>query len=218
MENLFQMLANAADGAFVVNKNQIIVYWNQSAQKILGYPPNKAIGRPCYEILRGCNDKGQAVCHHNCRVAATAFAGNPVSDYDLVTCTRSGQTRWINISILTVSGTHDYSAPLIVHLFRDATQSKQNEQIVHQMFHNTDQNIAVDSPVSSSLAEIPLLTKREREVLTLLRQGLTTAEISESLSISSATVRNHIQSILHNLQAHSRLEAVVYALEHRLIT
>ncbi|MCG3212465.1 MAG: hypothetical protein FOGNACKC_06135 [Anaerolineae bacterium] len=218
MENLFQMLANAADGAFVVNKNQIIVYWNQSAQKILGYPPNKAIGRPCYEILRGCNDKGQAICRYNCRVAAAVFAGNPVNDYDLVTCTRSDQTRWINISILAISGNPDYSSPLIVHLFRDATQSKQNEQIVHQMFHNTDQSTDVDSPGPSSLAEIPSLTKREREVLTLLRQGLTTAEISESLSISPATVRNHIQSILHNLQAHSRLEAVVYALEHRLIS
>lgn len=218
MENLFQMLANAADGAFVVNKNQYIIYWNQSAQRILGYAPNKVVGRPCYEILRGCNDKGQAVCHHHCRVVTAALANQAVTDYDLVTCAKSGDMRWINISILKASNLQDNSSPLIIHLFRDATHAKQNEQLIYQMFNGGNGKPAAEPlPVTPAPTETPHLTKREHEVLCRLVQGFSTSEISESLSISPATVRNHIQSILHNLQVHSRLEAVVYALEHRLI-
>jgi PAS domain S-box-containing protein len=35
MESLFQALANAADGAFVIDDNQRIIYWNRAAQEIL---------------------------------------------------------------------------------------------------------------------------------------------------------------------------------------
>ena len=133
MQNLFQMLAGAADGAFVVNKNQNITFWNQSAQKLLGYPSNKAVGHPCYELLRGCNECGHAVCYHNCRVITAARAGRPVPDYDLATRTKSGEMRWINISILTDSTTGGQAAPLVVHLFRDATQAKQHQHLVDQM-------------------------------------------------------------------------------------
>ncbi|GAB4447211.1 MAG: hypothetical protein Kow0031_29780 [Anaerolineae bacterium] len=220
MKNLFQMLANAADGAFVVNKNQHIIFWNQSAQKILGYPSNKVVGRPCYEMLRGCNEKGQAVCHHNCRVVTTALNGNPVSDFDVVTCTQSGNMRWVNVSILTTPPAHDEVVPLIVHLFRDATQVKQQQQLVNEMFNSAhDQpSLPATQPESSTPSpQTPQLTRRELEVLTLLAQGLSTSEISEELSISRTTVRNYVQSLLHSLQVHSRLEAVLYAQKHKLI-
>jgi DNA-binding NarL/FixJ family response regulator len=55
------------------------------------------------------------------------------------------------------------------------------------------------------------LTTREREVLGLLAQGLSTDEMVERLVLSPHTVRNHIRSVLAKLGAHSRLEAVAIA-------
>jgi DNA-binding NarL/FixJ family response regulator len=55
------------------------------------------------------------------------------------------------------------------------------------------------------------LSAREREVLTLLARGRSTAEMVEELHLSIHTVRNHIRNILNKLQAHSRLEAVAVA-------
>ena len=52
------------------------------------------------------------------------------------------------------------------------------------------------------------LTPREREVLRQLARGGTTTRISKELSISRATVNNHVQHILFKLGAHSRMEAV----------
>jgi two-component system nitrate/nitrite response regulator NarL len=62
------------------------------------------------------------------------------------------------------------------------------------------------------------LTKREREVLTLLVRGSSGADIAEELSISKNTVRTHIQSILTKLQVHSRLEAVAFATHNGIDT
>jgi len=62
------------------------------------------------------------------------------------------------------------------------------------------------------------LTGRELEVLQRLAEGLSTAEASRLLGISTATLRAHVQSVLRKLGAHSRLEAVAEAARVGLIT
>lgn len=61
------------------------------------------------------------------------------------------------------------------------------------------------------------LTSRETEVLRLLAQGLSNQAIADQLSIRLATVRNHVQSVIEKLEAHSKLEAVSTALRLGLI-
>jgi DNA-binding NarL/FixJ family response regulator len=61
------------------------------------------------------------------------------------------------------------------------------------------------------------LTDREREVLSLLAQGLSQAEIATRLVISSKTVATHIQRTLGKLNVHSRAEAVGLAYRTGLI-
>ncbi|MET9497880.1 response regulator transcription factor [Streptomyces sp. NPDC006552] len=62
------------------------------------------------------------------------------------------------------------------------------------------------------------LTPRERQVLQLLAEGRTTAEISEELGVALNTGRNHVQRVLEKLQARSQLEAVVIARREGLVT
>lgn len=220
MDTLDHIFKNTADGVFAIDEDQNIIYWNQSAQKILGYTSNDVVGQSCFKILCGCDDKGYAFCHQNCGVRAAAIIGKTVTNYDLATRTKSGEMRWINVSILTIFP-DDASKPVVVHLFRDATQTKQNEQFIHQMFDTVERyqktSPLVAPPTPSVHASVNSLTDREHEILTLLAKGATTANIAQTLSISPTTVRNHIQSILHKLNVHSRLEAVTYAFEHGLI-
>ena len=60
-------------------------------------------------------------------------------------------------------------------------------------------------------SETRALTVREREILNLLAEGIGTDGIRRQLKISRVTVRNHVQRILHKLNAHSRLEALARA-------
>lgn len=52
------------------------------------------------------------------------------------------------------------------------------------------------------------LTPREQEVLLLLRQGLTDAEVAERLFISPFTAHNHVKRIMNKLDCRNRSEAV----------
>jgi DNA-binding NarL/FixJ family response regulator len=65
--------------------------------------------------------------------------------------------------------------------------------------------------LSTAEPEPHTLTDREVDVVRLLAVGATTRQIAERLSISVNTVRNHVQSVLQKLGAHSRLEAVANA-------
>lgn len=62
------------------------------------------------------------------------------------------------------------------------------------------------------------LTNREREVLEFLADGTSKDAIAQRLFLSPNTVRNHIQSILTKLGAHSRLEAVATATKEGLLS
>lgn len=61
------------------------------------------------------------------------------------------------------------------------------------------------------------LTAREQEILQLIAEGLTNGAIASRLFISVNTVRNHVQSILAKLGAHSKLEALSVAIRDGII-
>ncbi len=61
------------------------------------------------------------------------------------------------------------------------------------------------------------LTAREMEVLRLVAQGMTDAQVAEQLVISPRTVNNHLTSIFSKIQVSSRSAATRYAMEHHLV-
>lgn len=61
------------------------------------------------------------------------------------------------------------------------------------------------------------LTKRELEVLALLVEGLSNAEIADRMYFSVAAVKYHVSNILSKLGASNRTEAVVLTMEHNLV-
>lgn len=61
------------------------------------------------------------------------------------------------------------------------------------------------------------LSVREVEVLRLLADGLPNREIAGRLHISENTVKNHVRNILDKLGMHSRMEAVIYAMQNGLL-
>lgn len=67
-------------------------------------------------------------------------------------------------------------------------------------------------------AGLDALTGREREVLALIGQGKTNAEIAAGLFVSEGTVKTHINHLFTKLQLRDRAAAVVFAFDHDLVT
>ena len=61
---------------------------------------------------------------------------------------------------------------------------------------------------------LPVLTRREHEVLTLLEQGLPNRDIAERLFLTPKTVEHHVRSLVTKIGVRNRTEAAAYAVRH----
>lgn len=68
-------------------------------------------------------------------------------------------------------------------------------------------------PVAS---ELDKLTPREREILDCLARGESNKSIARTLELAESTVKIHVQNVLKKLKLSSRVQAAVYAVEHRM--
>jgi PAS domain S-box-containing protein len=219
LPQLTELLESTADGAFAVNSNLEIVYWNQAAQEILGFDQESTIGYPCYRVLQGLDEGNRPFCRAYCYVANAMSRREPVTNYDMRALTSKGDRQWLNMSVVYQQGAEDEDA-LIIHLFRDRTHNKEIEALFSKVLEvalNGDGLPAEVSTSSDARSLFQELTAREREVLALLAEGLGTRNLAQRLVISPNTVRNHIQNILQKLNVHSRAEAVAIAIRHGYI-
>lgn len=70
--------------------------------------------------------------------------------------------------------------------------------------------------VDPEVAKIESLTEREREVISLVGEGLKNKQVGERLFISETTVTHHLSSVFSKLDVSDRLELIIYAFRHGL--
>ena len=79
---------------------------------------------------------------------------------------------------------------------------------------NSNHTLTIDdNPEATKIASV---TEREREVVTLIGQGLRNKQIAECLFISEITVRHHLTSIFDKLGVSDRFELAIYSYRHGL--
>ena len=203
--------AQTEDGVFAVDDDERIVFWNGAAGRILGFREADVLGRKCYEVVSG-QECGHADCGPNCEVLQRARRGRTSKAYDVMAKTAAGSHRLLNVSIVVLRG-RTAKSTLAVHMFRDVSEARRSQMEVQRGLADA----AETSGRRDGEDPARRLTPRESEVLRLLATGLSTAKIAEVMGIGATTVRNHIDHVLTKLGVHSKLEAVVYAAQHRLV-
>ncbi|WP_222710778.1 response regulator [Quadrisphaera setariae] len=72
-------------------------------------------------------------------------------------------------------------------------------------------------PDAGAVAQVALLSPREREVLVLMARGLGNAEVADELHLSQATVKYHVSAVLTKLGAENRVQAALVAVRAGLV-
>lgn len=176
----------SGDALFACDAAMQILLWNAAAERLTGVPASDAVGRPCWDVLRGVDERGALICHAGCSGARLAREGWPVPCQRMLIRTDDGGRRLVSVS--TVAVRLPGSEPVVLQLLRNGER-------------------VPEESASRGLA----LTPRQREVLRLLADGIPAKVIAQRLGIAEVTVRNHIQAILVELRCHSQLEAVAEA-------
>lgn len=210
-EALDQALARAGDGAFAIGWDGRVAVWNRAAEKILGWSAKEVLGRPCFDVFDGGDGRGNSRCRQGCDIMGHVKLGEPVEHFEMKTRTKAGRPVWLDISSIQAPATNG-DRPMTIHLFRDITATKKLLELVHERMVPAASSNGSDNGNGASG-----LTKREIEILRLMAAGANTKVLAERLSVSPATVRNHAQNIFAKLDVHSRLEAVAWANQHRLV-
>lgn len=177
------------DPLFAFSPDLEIVSWNRAAEELTGVSAEEAVGRYCWEVLGGHDERGNLVCHRGCSNARLAREGWPVACRGLVIKARESRRR-VDLSTVVVK---DGDRRLLVHL----------------MLPRRERGAAATAQ--------SLLTARQQQVLALLAEGVPAKVTAARLGLAEATVRNHIRAVLRELDAHSQLEAVAKARRLELI-
>src|ERR1041384_8266747 len=88
--------------------------------------------------------------------------------------------------------------------------------IERSMMGSMIQELNKPAMVDPEVAKIESLTDREREVISLVGEGLKNKQVAERLFISETTVTHHLSSVFSKLDVSDRLELIIYAFRHGL--
>ncbi len=168
---------------FAVDLEQRIVSSTPAADAILGRHPDDDM--PCYDVMRTLDPRNAARCRADCTEVVAARRG----------WTPRGSTLWDASclhprTVTTLVEARDGVPPVVIHILSEAEPAEP---------------LPAPDPITAGL------TLRQVEVLRLLARGTAPRAVALSLGVSPVTVRNHIQTAMERLGAHSRLEAVMLA-------
>lgn len=207
-------LRELGTAAYAVDSDCRIVYWNAAATQLLGYSAGAVIGRRCSEVLSApelaCRQPAGLDCYTatmsgRCDgsiqaqpLGTTACGQKVIRVGAFVAYAPKGERRVVHLL-------HKVSSHELQDAGEPGASTASQRRLSGQVIPGRATQVADMLSVGSSL------TPREHQVLRLLATGLPTAEIAQTLSISSITARNHITSVIEKLGVRTRLQAVLLA-------
>lgn len=180
------------------------------------------------EFVGEAGDGGQAITSCGQLRPDVVLMDMVMPDMDGATATRIIRERFPNIQVLGLTSFHEeelvqkaLEAGAIGYLLKNVSAQELTEAIYNAragrstLSQEATQALVRTTRRNARRAEFHL-TDREREILALIAEGYSNAQIAEHLTVSLSTVKFHVGSILRQLGVSSRTEAAALAWQHDL--
>ncbi|MFL5327670.1 MAG: helix-turn-helix transcriptional regulator [Gemmataceae bacterium] len=186
----------------VLDVDMRVQVWNSTAERMFGYSRAEAVGKSVIDLI-----VTTPVSVPVQTVIARLRAGDMDAHIVNENRTRDGRPitcEWFNTPLRGADG----SIIGIACLAQDVTARQLSPESLQSYMKQSH---------ASSLKPHEMLTPREREVLQLSAEGLTSGAIAKRLHISHRTVENHRANLMRKLRLQNLAELIRYAVRHKLI-
>jgi DNA-binding CsgD family transcriptional regulator len=196
-EAVQRILDGVGDASFAVDERGVVSAWNEAATRVLGYRKNEILDRRCHKFLRGRDVFGNPYCGPHCALMVATRQSEAVRHFQVDFHAKGGQAVRVLCFALVIGGAKSGRFS-ILHLLRPCSEP------------------LLPWPGCGRSASASL-TPRELEVLRYLADSKSTRIMATTMGISTSTVRKHVQNLMRKLGVGNRLEAVLAAVERRLL-
>ena len=218
MPTFQDVLYNTVDGVFAVDAKQRIIFWDPGCEELFDRSSQWILGRPCHEVICGKNRvSGEAFCEPGCCIAQTPTGVDVPNHFSIQTIDGDGQNLMLSVNIVLIPSQckKKWIVTHLLHRFNNQDLLTAMESSLRPKHHSSSNSL--DASIGKCEHSASRLSPRESEVLQLLAEGLSAAVIAKRLSVSTVTVRNHLQHIQNKLGVHSQVDTVAYAYRHNLV-
>ena len=126
----------SGDPVFAVDREGVIVLWNQAAENTLGYTSATALGQQCWKLLCGHDTYDNQYCRKRCTVREMALEHKLVNGFKVNYKTASEEMKRFEVSCLTVYD--DPGNELMLHLCRPEKRRASESHTGHQTMTGPD--------------------------------------------------------------------------------
>lgn len=183
---------------WVTDSTGNVSFLNARAETLFGRTFAEVAGQSCDVAIGAQTPDGTPGCPH-CRHYYEKHEPAEIEPARMQVPIKTGRPVEVSVVGIEVDGP---GGPLLVHcVVNDARERRLRRFLSGLMLRRS-------APADANVARGWDLTPREREVLSLVADGLSMHEIAAKLNVSYATVRNHMQHVFAKLGVHSILEAV----------
>jgi two-component system response regulator DesR len=211
-DRLHRLLHHTPDPAFALTARGEVREWNDAMATLTGIPAVEALGQPFAPLVDPHGPLGEPIDMAYCE---RAVQDDGLPSFDMRLRLGTGRTRWVNLSVLVFERLRA-SPALVVHLAHDITASRRRRGVYEQLVQAARDIVQLtdDEP---HLVPVSPLTEQEQRILRAFAEGLAPGQVARSLGISTQTLRNHLHHVNQKLGTRNRLEAVMHALQRKLI-
>ena len=203
------ILNTAIDAIITIDQESTILEFNPAAEAMFGYAVADVLGKPMDELIvpPSLKAKHQRGMKRYLKTGRGPILGERVE----LTALRSDGTEFpVEIAIVRIQSE---GAPLFTGHVRDLTERRRWEESLQKAREDLDRKVERRMQAGNTYG----LTFRELTVLHLVARGKADKEIGVTLGISSQTVNKHVARILHRMNASSRTEAGVRAIQQKIV-
>ena len=127
-----KILDNLYDGVYFVNRERKITYWNEGAERLVGYSPSEAVGQTCFSnFLEHVDETGKPLCSLGCPLSSV-MADGQARHIEVYLRHKSGHRVPMSLRVLPM---RDSVGEIVgaVEVFSDATAMQRAEKRVSEL-------------------------------------------------------------------------------------